>query len=95
MPGYTESFASNNMLSFATFIISFFFSTKKTNKFSRKLGIVDLLPVSGVGFEPTPTIVDQNTSPTLGTLLKSGAFDRSANLTNKRTCIVFYLSLRI
>ena len=32
MPGYTESFASNNMLSFATFIISFFFSPKKKNK---------------------------------------------------------------
>ena len=36
MTGYTERFASNNMLSFATFIISFFFTPKKTNKLSSK-----------------------------------------------------------
>ena len=37
--------------------------------------------MSGVGFEPTPTNVDQNTYHGL----KSGAFDRSANLTATAT----------
>lgn len=37
--------------------------------------------MSGVGFEPTPTNVDQNTYRRL----KSGAFDRSANLTATAT----------
>ena len=39
--------------------------------------------MSGVGFEPTPTFVDQNTHPLNkeGINLESGALDHSANLT--------------
>ena len=41
------------------------------------------IQVSGVGFEPTPTFVDQNTQPfhKEGITLESGALDHSANLT--------------
>ena len=49
-------------------------------KYANKVKIKNsFLP--GVGFEPTPTIVDQNAY----VILKSGAFDRSANLTRLDT----------
>ena len=49
-------------------------------KYANKVRIKNLF-LPGVRFEPTPTIVDQNAYE----ILKSGAFDRSANLTRLDT----------
>lgn len=52
---------------------------KQTNK----QNITRKILVSDVGFEPTPTFVDQNTQSLCreGFYLESGALDHSANLT--------------
>ena len=45
--------------------------------------------LSDVGFEPTPTFVDQNAltrTSRKGVNLESGALDHSANLTDTRSC---------
>ena len=41
----------------------------------------DVKTLSEVGFEPTPTFVDQNTPVRKSSTLESGALDRSAILT--------------
>ncbi len=43
--------------------------------------LVDKKRLSEVGFEPTPTFVDQNTPVRKSSTLESGALDRSAILT--------------
>ena len=53
---------------------------RRGEKYANKVRIKNSF-LSGVGFEPTPTIVDQNAY----VIPKSGAFDRSANLTRLDT----------
>ena len=47
--------------------------------------------LSEVGFEPTPTFVDQNTPVRKSSTLESGALDRSAILTCRIEKIIKYL----
>ena len=47
-----------------------------------------------MGFEPTPTFVDQNTPVWKSFTLESGALDRSANLTCQFMKIIKYLLKR-
>ena len=69
------------------FVVVFFLSFRfSLFVFYRRNGQKHL---SDVGFEPTPTFVDQNAltrTSRKGVNLESGALDHSANLTDTRSC---------
>ena len=90
--GNTEKLNRQNLLKLAKIVFS---ANLDTNTFHF---VVAIFPskkhLSDVGFEPTPTFVDQNTPVWKSFTLESGALDRSANLTCQFMKMIKYLLSR-